>query len=95
MMGKQYGVPEKTKNRATIRSSDPTPGRVSRENYIDKETCTPIFTAALFTLAETRRQPGRPSTEARTRETRVSAQWNAPQPLRGMKQSRLQQHEWM
>ena len=34
-----------------------------RENQILKGTCTPIFIAALFTIAKTWKQPNCPSTE--------------------------------
>ena len=45
-------------------SSNPTPEHISRENYIIwKDTCTPVFTEALFTIAETWKQPKCPSTE--------------------------------
>ena len=40
-------VPQKTKNRATIRSSNPTPGHI-RQNSESKNTCTPTFIAVLF-----------------------------------------------
>ena len=46
------------KTRPTICSSDTTSGRVSRkdEALIRKYTCTPMFIAALFTIAKTWRQ---------------------------------------
>ena len=44
-------VPYKTKNRAVTRLSNPwVPGRIPRENYNSKNTCTPAFTATLFTI---------------------------------------------
>ena len=50
--------PQKTKNRATILSSNPTPEHISKENKnTRKDTCTPMFTAALFTTAKTWKQP--------------------------------------
>ena len=33
------------------------------EKLIQKDTCTPVFTAALFTIAKTWKQPKRPSTD--------------------------------
>ena len=33
------------------------------KTIIQKDTCTPMFTAALFTIARTRKQPKCPSTE--------------------------------
>ena len=34
----------------------PTLGHISRQNYNSKDTCTPMFTAALFTIAKTCKQ---------------------------------------
>ena len=44
---------KKTKTRVAILLGNPTPGHVSRQNYNSKETCTPLFTAALFTITKT------------------------------------------
>ena len=33
------------------------------KTFIEKDTCTPMFTAALFTIAKTRKQPKCPSTD--------------------------------
>ena len=65
--GKQYKVPQKkkTKNRVTVWSSNPTPGYISGENLIWKDTCTPVFTAGLFPTAKTRKCP---STEERIKK---------------------------
>ena len=49
--------PQKTAYKTTIGSSNPTPGRISRETLIQKHTCTPLFIAAPFTLVKTRKQP--------------------------------------
>ena len=38
-------------------------GIYPEETKIEKETCTPLFTAALFTIARTRKQFRRPSTD--------------------------------
>ena len=48
--------PLKTKNKATTWSRDPTPGCTSGKNensIVWKDTCTPVFTEALFTIAKT------------------------------------------
>ena len=50
-------VPLKTKNRVTILTCGSTPGHITRAILIWKDTCTPVFTAALFTTAKTRKQP--------------------------------------
>ena len=41
----------------------PLLGRYPEKTVIPKDTCTPVFTAALFTVARTRKQPKCPSTE--------------------------------
>jgi len=46
-------VPQKTKNRVAIGSSNPT----LEKTLIQKDTGTPMFTAALFTIAKTWKQP--------------------------------------
>ena len=35
-------LPLKTKNRATKRPSNPTPGHIAGENHHSKDTCTPV-----------------------------------------------------
>ena len=55
-------IPQKTKNRTTIRPSNPTRGHIPGENPNSK-TCVPVFIAALFTVARTWKQPKCPSTE--------------------------------
>ena len=60
--GEQYGSSLKTT--VTVWSSSLIPGHKSGENsLIWKDTCTPMFTAALFTIAKTRKQPKCPPTE--------------------------------
>jgi len=41
----------------------PLLGIYPEKTIIQKDTCTPMFTAALFTTARTRKQPRRPSTD--------------------------------
>ena len=64
--GEQHGDALKTKNRATIWPCNPTPGHISREKH-EKDKCTPMFTAALFTIAKPWKQPECPLTEERTK----------------------------
>jgi len=40
-----------------------TPGHIPRENHDSKDACTPVFTAALFTTAKSRKHRKCPSTE--------------------------------
>jgi len=48
---------KKTKNRVTTWSCNPTPGQISRESHGSKDTCTPGFTAVLFTKTKTWKPP--------------------------------------
>ena len=57
-----WRITQKTKNRATIWPYNPTPGHTHREKHGTKG-CTPMFIAALFTAARTRKQPRCPSRE--------------------------------
>ena len=50
-------VPQKTKNRITIRSSTPTPGIYPDKTIIQKDICTFMFIAALVTTAKAWKQP--------------------------------------
>ena len=71
--GEQYGGSLKTKNRATMWSSNPTPGHVSGEKTILwKDTCIPVFIAALFTVAKQQRNGWR--------SCGTYKQWNITQP---------------
>jgi len=55
-------VPQKTKYRATIWSSNSTLGYIQTK-LIQKDTHTPLFIEALFTIAKTQKQLKCPSTE--------------------------------
>jgi len=61
--GEQHRSSSKTKDRAPIRSCNPTPGHLSGENYDSKVTCTPVFIAAPLTISKTWKQLKYPSTE--------------------------------
>ena len=62
--------PEKIKNRTTMWSTNPTPGHISRDNSsFWKDACTPVYTTALFTIAETWKQPKCPSTDEWMKKT--------------------------
>ena len=51
-----------------------------------KDTCTPMFTATLFTIAKTWKQPKCPSTEEWIKKMwYIYVQWNITQPLKRMK----------
>ena len=59
--GKQYG--DYFKHRATIRSSNLTLGIYMDKVIVWKDTPTPMFIAALFTITRTWKQPKCPLTE--------------------------------
>ena len=63
-------VPQKTQNRVAILSSNPTPGHIPTQNYKFKDTCTPMFTAALFTIAKTWKKP-----KGSLREEQIRKMW--------------------
>ena len=42
---------------------NPTLGHISVQNFLRKDTCNRMFTAALFTIANPRKQPTCPSTD--------------------------------
>ena len=58
-------VPPKLKNKTTIQSSNSTSGYLSEKmkTQIQKDICTPMFTAALFTRARTWKQLRYPPTD--------------------------------
>ena len=54
-------IPLKTGTRTTIQPSNPTAGIYTGKTRIERDTCTPVFTAALFIIARTWEQPRCPS----------------------------------
>ena len=51
------------------------------KTIIQKDTCTPVFIAALFTIARTWKQPKCPSTEEWIKKMwHIYIQWNITQP---------------
>ena len=56
-------VPQKTKNTITTYPAIPLLGIYWDKTIIQKDTCTPMFIAALFTIAKTWKQPKFPSTD--------------------------------
>ena len=55
-------IPWKPRNKTTIWPSSLLLGIYPEETKIEKETCTPVFIAALFSVARTWKQPRCPST---------------------------------
>ena len=63
IMGNSVEIPLKTGNRTAIRPSTPLLGTHTEETRIEKNTCTPMFIAALFIIARTWKQPRCPSAD--------------------------------
>ena len=57
---------------------DPLLGIYLDKTFIQKGTCTPTFTAALFPIGKTRNQPKCPSTAKQIKN--LYTQWNTTQP---------------
>ena len=76
IMENSIEVPQKTKQRTTVWSSNPTPGHVSGQNIHSKNTCAPIVITGLFIIARTWKQPKCPLTDERIN----NIQWNTTQP---------------
>ena len=53
----------KTREKTIILPSNPTPRQIPEETKIEKDTCTSMLIAALFTIARTWEQPRCPSTD--------------------------------
>ena len=53
---------KKTRHKTIIWPSNSTPRHIPWGNQIEKDTCIPLFTAALFTIARTWKQPRSPMT---------------------------------
>ena len=56
-------VSQKTENRRTICLAVPLLGIYLDKTLIQNDTCTPMFLAALFTIAKTWKQPQYPLTD--------------------------------
>ena len=64
--GKQYEVSsKKLKIELSYDPAIPLLGIYPDKTIIQKDTCTPVFTSALFTIAKTGKQPKCPSTDER------------------------------
>ena len=58
----------------------PLLGIYPEEMKIEKDTCIPLFIAALFTIARTGKQPRCPSTDEWIKKCGTYSQWNITQP---------------
>ena len=62
----------------------PLLGIHTKETRIERDTCTPVFIAALFTIARTWKQPRCPSADDGYESCGKYTQWNITQPLKRM-----------
>ena len=56
-------IPLKTRNKTAIWPISPTTRHYPEETKIEKDTCTPMFTEAIFAITRTWKQPRCPSTD--------------------------------
>ena len=56
-------IPLKTRNKITYDAAIPLLGIYSEETMVKKDTCIPLFIAAIFTISRTWKQAGCPSTD--------------------------------
>ena len=60
----------------------PLLGIHTKETRIERDTCIPMFIAALFIIARTWKQPRRPSADKWIRDLWYIDKWNITQPLK-------------
>ena len=73
-------VPTKLKIELPYAPAIPLLGIYPEKTILRKDTYTPMFIAALFTIAQTWKQPKCPSTEEWIRRCGIYIQWNVTQP---------------
>ena len=73
-------VPKKLKIELLYNLAIPLLGIYPEKTIIKKESCTTMFTAALFTIARTWKQPKCPSTDEWIKRCGIYIQWNITQP---------------
>ena len=79
--GERYGGSlKKLKIELPYDPAVPFLGIYSDKTIIQKDTCTPMFTAALYTIAKTWEQPKCLSTEEWIKMWYICIQWNITQP---------------
>ena len=67
----------------------PLLGIYPEKTIIQKDTCTPVFIAALFTIIRSCKQPKCPSADEWMKMMCTYIQWNVTQPVKGMKSGHL------
>ena len=88
-------VPQKTNYRTKIRSSNPTTGHIYPDKtFTEKDTCTHMFIAALFTIAKTWKQPKCPKTDEWIKKMWYIYTMEYYSAIKRTKSCHLQQHGW-
>ena len=78
--------PQKTKIELPFDPAIPLLGIYPEKTMTRKDTCTPMFIAALFTIAKTWKQPKYPSTEEWIKKRwYIYIQWNITPPSKRRK----------
>ena len=72
----------------------PLLGIYLEKNLVQKDTCTPVFTAALFTITKTWRQTKCPSAEERIKKMWYVYTMEYYLAIKRVKQCHLLQHGW-
>ena len=78
--GKQYGGTSENNVELPYDPAIPLLGIYLDNTFIKKDACTPIFIAALFTIAKTWKQPKCPSTDEWIKKMCYIYTWNSTQP---------------
>ena len=73
-------VPQKLKIELPYDPAIPFLGMYPGKTIIQKDTCTPMFIAALFTIAKTQKQCKCPLTDEWIKVWYIYIQWNIAQP---------------
>ena len=73
-------VPQKTKYRIPYDPAIPLLGIYLDKSFLEKDTCTPMLIAALFTIAKTLKQPKCSSADEWIKMWYIYTQWNTIQP---------------
>ena len=87
-------VPQKTKYRLPYDPAIPLLGIYPDKTFLEKDTCTHMFTAALFTIAKTWKQPKCPSTDEWIKKTWYIYTMEYYSAIKRPKECHLQQHGW-
>ena len=80
MLKKKPNKKQKLKIELLYDPAIPLLGIYPEKNIIQEDTCTPIFTAALFTIARTWKQAKCPSTDEWIKKMWYIYPWNITQP---------------